>query len=200
MENDRPLVGVLALQGGYTDHAQALGRLGGVDVRLVRVEDDLAGLDGLILPGGESTAVGRLLRLDGFGAALREAAAGLPCWGTCMGAILLAERIAGGDAAHLGLMDITVERNAYGSQLDSFVAREEIAGVPGGPFPLVFIRAPVIAQVGAGVEVLARHGGRIIACRQGNLVATAFHPELSGDDRFHAWFLGLVRDGRVAAA
>lgn len=191
----RGLIGVLALQGGVEPHLSALGRLPDLASRRVFRAQDLAGLDGLIIPGGESTAVRRLLTEDRRGRELHDALmerlrSGLAAWGTCMGAILLSRHF-------LAVMDIGVERNAYGGQLDSFTAEAEIAGIPGGPFPLVFIRAPAISDAGPEVEVLARHGGRAVACRQGRLVATTFHPELSSDLRFHAFFahMALSRDG-----
>lgn len=186
----RGLIGVLALQGGVEPHLSALGRLPDLDSRRVIRAQDLEGLDGLIIPGGESTAVRKLLTEDRRGrellAALGERlASGLAAWGTCMGAILLSRHF-------LSVMDIGVERNAYGGQLDSFEAEADIVGIPGGPFPLVFIRAPAITDAGPGVEVLARHAGRAVACRQGRLLATSFHPELSSDLRFHALFTAIA--------
>ncbi len=196
-------IGVLALQGGVAPHLEALSRLdavdrsaGGVGIasRRVIAVADLEGLDGLILPGGESTAVGKLLVEGGLLPAIRERIqAGMAAWGTCMGAILLAASIANDDRRHLGVMDIAVERNAYGSQLDSFRTEREISGIEGGPFPMIFIRAPVIRAVGAGVDVLARVEGEIVACREGSLLATTFHPELSADLRVHAYFATLAR-------
>lgn len=195
-------IGVLALQGGIAEHLRALGRLDlaqrgaggqGVESRRVLRPADLEGLDGLILPGGESTAVGLLLASGGLGAAIREAAGrGLALWGTCMGAILLARSIVNDGRRHLSLMDIEVERNAYGAQLDSFVEPLDVAGLDGGPFPGVFIRAPAIRSVGADVTVLARAGRAIVACRQGRLLASTFHPELTDDTRFHGFFAGLA--------
>ena len=198
-----PRIGVLALQGGVAPHLEALGRLdaaecaaggGGIAYRRVLVREDLDGLDGLILPGGESTAVGKLLAEGGLSEDLRERiAGGMAAWGTCMGAILLAAEIANDGRRHLGVMDIRVERNAYGGQLESFRIPHAIEGLAGGPFPMVFIRAPVIRSVGDGVRVLARVNGAIVACAQGRLLATAFHPELSDDLRVHAYFATLAR-------
>lgn len=210
----RPVaVGVLGLQGGVAEHLDALAALdrmeraagsGGVEPRRVLTEVDLVGLDGLILPGGESTAVGLLLRDGGLLDAIRErASSGLALWGTCMGAVLLARDLENDDRRHLSLMDIAVRRNAFGSQLDSFVERGPVAGIAGGDFPMVFIRAPIIAAVGPGVEVLARARGQIVACRQGTLLATSFHPELTDDLRFHAYFAALARqslEGRSSPA
>lgn len=213
MTSPRIRIGVLALQGGVAEHLAALRALdareraagcGGVDAVPVKRAEDLAGADGVILPGGESSAVGSLLAESGLGERLRESiAAGLPAWGTCMGAILLARGIANDERRHLALMDIVVRRNAYGSQLDSFVeAAETDFPLPGdaGPFPMVFIRAPAIESVGPEVSVLARARGRIVACRQGAMIATTFHPELSADARFHAFFAALVRNVRFGAS
>ena len=196
-------IGVLALQGGVAPHLEALPPLaaaardaGGrrLASRRVLIPADLDGLDGLILPGGESTAVGKLLAEGGLRDALRERiAGGMAAWGTCMGAILLAADIANDGRRHLALMDMAVERNAYGSQLDSFRIPHEIDGAAGGPFPMVFIRAPVIRSVGESVRVLARVDGAIVACAQGRLLATTFHPELSDDLRVHALFAAMAR-------
>lgn len=200
-------VGVLALQGGVSEHLTALERTGraeveagrgGVEVRRVLTPQDLEGLEGLILPGGESTAVGLLLRESGLLESLRtRGAEGLALWGTCMGAVLLAREIENDPRRHLGLMDIVLRRNAYGGQLDSFTDSGPVSGLPGGPFPMIFIRAPRITQVGRGVEVLARVAGAPVACRQGRLLATTFHPELSEDPRFHAYFVALAREAGV---
>lgn len=202
----RVSLGVLGLQGGVAEHLRALAALdraersgggAGLDCRRVAVPADLEGLDGLVLPGGESTAVGLLLRDGGLLEAIRErAAAGLALWGTCMGAVLLARDLENDGRRHLSLMDISVRRNAFGSQLDSFVEAGPVTGIDGGDFPMVFIRAPVIAAVGPGVEVLARARGEIVACRQGALLATSFHPELTDDLRFHAFFAALARGAR----
>lgn len=207
---ERCRIGVLGLQGGVAEHIESLRRLDaaeraegkpGVQARPVKLPSDLAGLDGLILPGGESSAVGKLLTESGMLIALRTAIAdGLPAWGTCMGAILLARDLENDGRRHLGLMDIRIRRNAYGGQLDSFKTSEDICGMEGGPFPLVFIRAPIIVDAGAEVSVLARVRGDIVACREGHLLATTFHPELTGDTRFHAYFADMVRSSaRVKA-
>ncbi|BCV23758.1 MAG TPA: pyridoxal 5'-phosphate synthase glutaminase subunit PdxT [Firmicutes bacterium] len=185
-------VGVLALQGAFREHRAALERLG-VPVREVRLPADLNGLSGLILPGGESTAMGRLLREFGLREPLcRLGKEGLPMWGTCAGMILLAERIVGEDTVHLGLMDIAVRRNAYGGQLDSFRTELTIPAVSPAPFPLVFIRAPYVEEAGPQACVLAMLNGKIVAVQQRNLLATAFHPELTDDLRFHRYFLHAI--------
>uniref|UniRef100_A0A7C3EJR1 Pyridoxal 5'-phosphate synthase subunit PdxT n=1 Tax=Gracilinema caldarium TaxID=215591 RepID=A0A7C3EJR1_9SPIR len=190
-------IGVLALQGGVAEHAEMLKRIPDVEPVLVRTAEELETTDALIIPGGESTAVGTILAHDSRGQALRDLLVsrihqGFPAWGTCMGAILLAKKIRNDDRRHLSVMDIEVHRNAYGSQLDSFTVSEPIEGMDGGPFPMVFIRAPVISEVGPGVQVLARHKGQIVACREKNLLASTFHPELTEDDRFHRYFVSFL--------
>ena len=189
----RPRIGILALQGDVREHATALRDVGAEPVE-VRLPRDLVGLDGLILPGGESTTMRKLIDLYG----LREpilalARAGAPMYGTCAGMILLAERIADGEEPVLGLLDITVQRNAYGRQLDSFEADLSIPSLGDEPLHGVFIRAPVVSEVGPSVEVLARDpDGRPIAVRQGRVMATAFHPELTRDRRLHRLLLELI--------
>jgi len=188
-----PRIGILALQGDVREHADALRDVGADPIQ-VRLPRDLVGLDGLILPGGESTTMRKLIDLYG----LREpivalARGGAPLYGTCAGMILLADRIADGDEPVLRLLDITVERNAYGRQLDSFEADLEIPSLGEEPLHGVFIRAPVVSEVGPEVEVLARDpDGRPIAVRQGRVMATAFHPELTGDRRLHRLMLELI--------
>lgn len=190
-------VGVLALQGDFAEHIAMLRRLG-VDAREVRLPTELEGLDGLIIPGGESTTIGKLAMDFGLMEPLRRFGAKKAMWGTCAGAILLSKDIQR-EQPLLGLMDITVERNAFGRQVDSF---ETLLDVPAlatlnkekAPFHAVFIRAPLIKSVDAkDVEVLAKlDDGTIVAARQGHLMATSFHPELSEDDRFHRLFLSMV--------
>lgn len=181
------MIGILDLQGGIVEHLEHLERLG-LAARRVKVAPDLAGLTGLILPGGESTCVGRLLRITGLDTAIRAAAAdGLRLWGTCAGAILLARELRG-ETPHLGLIDITVERNAYGSQLDSFTGRAVVPAVAPDPLPLVFIRAPAITRVGPDVRVLLKLDGRIVAAESPAVLVTTFHPELSACVAFHAYF------------
>jgi 5'-phosphate synthase pdxT subunit len=190
-------IGVLALQGDFLEHKQVLARLG-VDAAEVRQAKHLDGLDGLIMPGGESTTFGIVARQLGLIEPLRAFIQTHPTWGTCAGAIFLAKTIVGQEP-HLALMDIIVERNAFGRQIDSFVAPLTITGVEGDPYQAVFIRAPIIRGVGAGVEVLsALEDGRIVAARQGHLLATSFHPELTHDDRIHAYFAGMVAEAHAA--
>ena len=183
-------VGILALQGAFAEHAAMLESLGAWPV-LVRTPAQLDGLAGLILPGGESTSMRRLAAQNGLDVAIRVFGARRPVWGVCAGLILLASRIEG-EEPFLGLMDMGVARNAYGRQKDSFVSDLSLDGLADPrPYPGVFIRAPRIVEMGAGVQVLARLKGAPVALRQGHLLATAFHPELTGDGRVHGWFLDL---------
>lgn len=186
-------VGVLALQGAFREHIVSLEALG-VDAVAVRLPEQLDGCVGLIIPGGESTAIGKLMASYGFYDAIaQQHGAGLAVWGTCAGAILIAREVldARPDQRSLALMDIVVRRNAYGRQVDSFEADLFVDGID-GEFRGVFIRAPWIEEVGEGVDVIARHDGRIVAARQGDLLATTFHPELTGDPRFHRYFVEQV--------
>ena len=195
----RPLVGVLAVQGNVGEHAAMLDAAG-ADTRPVRRPEDLNGLAGLVLPGGESTTIDKLTRRYGLVEPIRAAlGAGLPVLGTCAGMILLADRIVGGttDQQSIGGLDVVVRRNAFGRQVDSFETDLTVTGLD-APFRGVFIRAPWVEQVGPGVEVLATvesgpAAGHVVAVRQGDIVATSFHPELSGDPRLHAYVVGLVR-------
>lgn len=188
-------VGVLALQGDVREHGLALAELGAAPVE-VRSPADLAGVDALVLPGGESTTVSLLLESSGLLDPVRaRLAEGMPAFGTCAGMILLAGEVCGGRPGQqqLGAIDISVRRNAFGSQVDSFETDLEICGVPGGPVHAVFIRAPVVERAGPGVEVLATlevaGRPRPVVCRQGPVLVAAFHPELSGDGRLHEAFL-----------
>ncbi len=194
-----PRVGVLALQGDVREHAEALAGLG-VAAREVRTLAGLDAVDGLILPGGESTTIARLLLAFGLHQPLRERIeGGLPAWGTCAGAILLARRAPELDRPTLGVLDVTAERNAFGRQADSFETDLDCAGVEGDAVRAVFIRAPRLRDPGPGVEVLATLGdGSIAACREGRVLATAFHPELTPDGRLHAYFLAMVEEARAA--
>jgi pyridoxal 5'-phosphate synthase pdxT subunit len=192
-------IGVLALQGAFIEHEKMLQRLG-VEAAEVRLPQDLEDCAGMIIPGGESTTIGKLAVQYNLIEPLRELArSGKPLWGTCAGMIFMAKAVEreGRDQPLLGLMDVTVQRNAFGRQVDSFEADLNIKGVDGDkPFHAIFIRAPLIESVGAGVDVLARvekdNEEVIVAARQGNLLATSFHPELSHDDRFHRYFLKMA--------
>lgn len=189
-----PRVGVLGLQGDFQEHLAIFRALGveGVDVRR---PEQLADVDALVIPGGESTTIGKLAERYGFIPALRERARlGMPIWGTCAGAIFLAKDVPGHPHPILGLMDMTVERNAFGRQVDSFEADLDVRGMD-EPFHAVFIRAPRIERLGPEVEVLASlDDGSVVAAREGRLLATSFHPELTGDRRFHELFLRLGAD------
>lgn len=185
-------IGVLALQGAFIEHVHMLRRAGADAVELRRPEQ-LAELDGLIIPGGESTTIGKLAVSAGLVEPLRRFAARRPTWGTCAGMIFLAKDIGIQQQPILGAMDITVDRNAFGRQIDSFEADLAIAEIGDPPFHAVFIRAPVVTAVEGPVAVLARlDDGRIVAVRQGHLLATAFHPELTDDLRLHSYFCGIV--------
>ena len=184
--------GILALQGDFQEHAEMLASIGQASME-VRRPEQLDGLDSLIIPGGESTTIARLILRYGFTEPLQAfCASGRPVWGTCAGAILLAKQVDELDRPGIEAMDMAVARNAFGRQVDSFEASIMIKGLTGEPFRAIFIRAPIIESVGAKVEVLGRlEEGVIVAARQGNLLATAFHPELGGDTRLHEYFLTI---------
>ena len=184
-------IGVLAIQGDYEAHARAL-REAGAEPVLVRKSDELAGLDGLIIPGGESTTFLRFLERDGFLENLREFVKKTPTFGTCAGCILLAKEVLHPPQESLGLLDATVERNAYGRQIDSSIQMAE-TGLPGGPLEMVYIRAPRIVKTGAGVKTIAERDGFPVLVQQGHIMAATFHPELSDDRRVHRSFVELVR-------
>lgn len=188
-------IGVLALQGAFAAHVGAVRELG-CDSREVRLPDDLVGLDGLILPGGESTTMSNLLRSSGLHEPIVDfVRRGRPVFGTCAGMILLADQILDGrdDQIALGGLDITVRRNGYGRQVDSFETDLDVTSFD-GPFHAVFIRAPLIERRGAGVEVLAEHDGRAVLVRESNVLASSFHPELTRDGRVHAIFVNMVEE------
>jgi pyridoxal 5'-phosphate synthase pdxT subunit len=190
-EEHAPLrVGVLAIQGDYAAHAQALVESGALPIE-VRKPDELANLDGLILPGGESTTMLKFLERRRFFDDLKRFCGERPVFGTCAGAILLAREVRNPPQRSLGILDAVVERNAFGRQIDSTILNGETA-LPGAPLEMVFIRAPRILEVGAGVEVLARRDGLPALVRQGNAMAATFHPELSTDRRVHRAFVDLV--------
>jgi len=193
-EGTTPIIGVLAIQGDYAAHAEALSESGAEPVE-VRKPDQLAGLDGLILPGGESTTVLRFLERLNFFEALQDFCGRKPVFGTCAGAILLAREVVNPPQRSLGVLDAIVERNAYGRQIDSAILTAETE-LPGGPLEMVFIRAPRIVETGSGVEVLARRDGAPTLVRQGGVMAATFHPELSSDRRVHRLFVKTVSDAR----
>ena len=190
-----PTIGVLAIQGDVVEHQSALNRLG-VDAPEVRLPKQLSGIDGLVIPGGESTTIMQLIDIYGLRQPLTERVrSGMPAWGTCAGLIALADRLTDKRPEPLHLMDIEVTRNAFGRQVDSFEEDLEIDEIEGPPFRGVFIRAPVVNSVGRGLKVLAQLGdGRPVAVRQGRMLATAFHPELTDDPRVHQMFVRMVED------
>jgi len=190
-------IGVLTLQGDFAEHLRALNRCEVEAVGIKRPEQ-LKAVDGLILPGGESTTIGMLMERFGLDEPVRQRASeGMPIWGTCAGMILLAKDIVNYSGNRLGLMDIRVKRNAFGRQVDSFETDLTIEGLPGGPFHAVFIRAPLVESVGAHCRVLARFEESIVAVQQGKILASAFHPELTDDLRLHQYFLRLCAESKA---
>ena len=189
-------IGILALQGAFAEHERVLERLGVENVELRNLEDFQKyqkELSGLILPGGESTTMGKLLRDQDMLIPIREAIlSGLPVFGTCAGLILLAKEITSQDESHLGTMDMVVERNAYGRQLGSFYTEAECKGV--GQIPMTFIRGPIISSVGEDVEILATVDNQIVAAQEKNMLVTSFHPELTDDVRLHQYFIEMCKE------
>ena len=197
--DDRPLIGVLGIQGDVSEHAAALERAG-ARARWVKRAEDLEGVAGLVLPGGESTTLRRLLDYEGLLERIRERyAEGMPVFGTCAGAILLATEVEGAPAPapHLGLVDMTVRRNAFGRQRESFVTSLDVEGLRGGPLEAVFIRAPWIERVGPDVDVLARVDGEIVLAETDQALVASFHPELTRDLRLHRRFLDKVQAASI---
>ena len=189
-------IGILALQGAFAEHAKVLEKLGVVSVEIRNLDDfqqHQSDLVGLILPGGESTTMGKLLRDQQMLVPIREAIlSGLPVFGTCAGLILLARQITSQEESHLATMDIVVERNAYGRQLGSFYTEADCKGV--GKIPMTFIRGPIISSVGEGVEVLATVDDQIVAAQEKNMLVTSFHPELTDDVRLHQYFINMCKE------
>ncbi|HWI33816.1 MAG TPA: pyridoxal 5'-phosphate synthase glutaminase subunit PdxT [Lapillicoccus sp.] len=195
--SDALTIGVLAVQGDVREHVRVLTELG-ARAYGIRRPTELANLDGLVIPGGESTTMDKLVRAFDLYDPLRALIAeGLPVYGSCAGMIMLADRIAEPRPGQqtLGGLDVTVRRNAFGRQVDSFEEDLDFAGLDDGPLRAVFIRAPWVEEAGDGVEVLARAAGRIVAVRQGPLLATSFHPEVTGDTRVHELFVDIIKDG-----
>lgn len=191
MANIKMKIGILGFQGAVIEHQRHIEKIGHEAI-IVRYPEQLAELDGMILPGGESTTIGKLLNRTGMMGPLRERIReGLPVWGTCAGMILLAKELENDPVRHLAVMDITVKRNAYGTQIDSFDVNVEIPEVSTGEIPLVFIRAPYITSVGEGVKVISRIDGHIVAARENNMLVTSFHPELTDCSAFHRYFAGM---------
>lgn len=188
----KAIIGVLALQGDFREHLDALGKCG-AGGKEVRLPADLDGIAGLIIPGGESTTIGKLMAMYGMDRAIRaHHDDGMAIWGTCAGAILLARGIIGSSQPRLGMMDIAVKRNEYGRQVDSFETKLDVKGI--GNLKGVFIRAPVIHHTGKAVEVLASHRGHPVLVRQDRLLASTFHPELSGSMAVHRYFIAMARN------
>lgn len=186
-------IGVLALQGAVAEHIRSIELAGGTGVAVKRVEQ-LDEIGGLIIPGGESTTIGKLMRKYGFIEAIRDfAGRGKPVFGTCAGLIVLAERLEGAEEPHLRLMNMTVARNAFGRQRESFETDLDVKGIE-TPLRAVFIRAPLIKEVGADVEVLSTYNGEIVTARQGHLLASSYHPELTDDYRLHEYFLRMAEE------
>lgn len=189
-------IGVLALQGAVQEHMESLSHCN-VEAITVRTREELESVDGLIIPGGESTTVGKLLeRFDLMNLLRERAQKGMPVWGTCTGMILLAKDIVGSEQARIGLMDITVLRNAFGRQVDSFETTLSVEGIEGDPVHAVFIRGPLVQSVKPNVQVLAKFEDKIVMVRQGNLLASSFHPELTEDTRVHQYFADMVAGKR----
>lgn len=188
-------VGVLALQGAVAEHIRSLEKTGVEGVTVKHVEQ-LADLDGLIIPGGESTTIGKLMRKYGFIEAIRDfSGQGKPIFGTCAGLIVMAKEIEGGEEPHLGLMDIKVSRNAFGRQRESFETDLDVKGLE-APLRAVFIRAPLITAVGDGVEVLSTYKDEIVTARQGHLLVSSFHPELTDDFSLHTYFVEMIKQAK----
>ena len=187
-------IGILDVQGAVREHADRM-RAVGADVVLVKHAQDLDAVQGLILPGGESTTIGKLIRkYDLYEPIRSRIEQGMPVFGTCAGMILLAKSIHEQDDVHLGVMDITVDRNSFGRQRESFEADLNVAGLSGDAYPAVFIRAPQVLAKGAAVDVVATYDGHIVGVREKSMLATSFHPELTEDTRLHAYFLAMVNE------
>ena len=187
-------VGVLAIQGAVAEHLELLNQIPDVCAQEVKYLDELNEVDGLIIPGGESTAIGRLLRDFNLLQPLKERILnGMPVWGTCAGMILLAKSLENDPTVHLGVMDITVERNAYGRQLGSVTTEVEIEKISSNKIPLIFIRAPYVTQVKSDVDILLEVNDHIVACQQKQMLATSFHPELTKDTSFHRYFINMIK-------
>ncbi len=186
-------VGVLGLQGAVAEHIEKLNKIKNIKPSIVKYKEEIEAVDALIIPGGESTAIGRLLADFDLTAVLKaRIQAGMPVWGTCAGMIVLAKEISNDTRRHLEVMDIDVKRNGYGRQLDSFTTNVKLPELSPCEIPLVFIRAPYVVEVAPQVEVLLRVNGNIVACRQDNMLATSFHPELTDDLSFHKYFVGMI--------
>lgn len=189
-------IGVLAIQGDFAEHLAAMNEVEGVEALPVKKAEEIATLDGLIIPGGESTTIGKICEMFGVDQAIIAAhRRGMAVWGTCAGLIYMASDIADSDQQRLGLLNCRVRRNAFGRQVDSFEADLQVKGLEDGETRAVFIRAPYVESVGEGVEVLSVYNDKIVAVRQGKLLGIAFHPELTDDRRVQRYFVGMVEEG-----
>lgn len=187
-------IGILAIQGDVREHLQHVTK-SGAEATEVRTLSDLAPVDGLIIPGGESTTIGMLMQEEGLIDAIRQRILDekFPVYGTCAGLILLAKEVQGKSPARIGMMDLVADRNAYGRQVSSFEAPLQIEGISGAPFPAVFIRAPQVKNIGPDVKPLAYYQGQIVMAEQGSLLVSSFHPEMTNDIRIHQYFLSKIR-------
>lgn len=187
-------IGILALQGSVIEHIEMFNKISNIEAFPIKYEEELHHIDGLVIPGGESTTIRKLLDDFNLIKPLKEKIEnGLPVWGTCAGLIILAKTVDGEKNTALGLMDINASRNAYGRQKESFVVNTDIPQMSESPIPLVFIRAPLISEAEPHVEILKTYDNRIVAARQKNMLATAFHPELTQDLSFHKYFLSMIK-------
>lgn len=200
MQQDMKIsIGILALQGDYEAHRKMIDQIGGAASLLVRSEEELSNCDGLIIPGGESTTIGKLLvKHNLLDPLIQRVGNGMPLYGTCAGMILMAKEIEDSDQTRLGVTNISVARNAFGRQVDSFEAQIPFTSFEGEPVDGVFIRAPYVTKTWGDVEILARYQDRIVGIREGNMLATAFHPELTADTRVHELFMTMVRSASSA--
>jgi 5'-phosphate synthase pdxT subunit len=186
-------VGVLGLQGAISEHIDKLGKFENIQPCVVKYKNEIEAIDALIIPGGESTAIGKLLvDFDLTDTLKSRILAGMPVWGTCAGMIILAKKICNDERRHLEVMDIEVKRNGYGRQLDSFTTEVVLPQISKNKIPLVFIRAPYVVNTSPNVDILLRVNGDIVACKQDNMLATSFHPELTEDISFHIYFAGMI--------
>lgn len=187
-------VGVLALQGAVTEHINKLGKFENIQPCIVKYQNEIEAIDALIIPGGESTAIGKLMAdFDLSGIIKSRILSGMPVWGTCAGMIILAKKICNDERRHLEVMDIEVKRNGYGRQIDSFSTAVKLHEISPDVIPLVFIRAPYVVDTAPNVDILLRVNGNIVACRQDNMLATSFHPELTEDLSFHKYFVDMIK-------
>jgi 5'-phosphate synthase pdxT subunit len=197
-DNQQLKIGILALQGGFIEHIHILQQQQVETFEIRKKSDLLRDMDGLIIPGGESTTIGKLLKdLELYDDLRHKIGQGIPVFGTCAGMILLAREVVGTEIAHFGAIDIVVKRNAYGRQLGSFFTKADFKGI--GAIPMTFIRAPYIESVGAGVEILSVVGGHIVSAKEKNVLVTSYHPELTQDNRVHQYFVNICRECQTSS-